>query len=104
MVVPEPNQTNKVLIIPAHRGPTLNDTLLRLAGVKYLTLIDACSGYHNLQLDERSSCLTTFSCLFGRYRYSGLPFRVAPVGDMFWKKTDELFGSMPNIFGIANDI
>ena len=42
-------------------------------------------------------------CPFGRYRYIRLPFRVAPVGDMF-QKIDKLFSNMPNVFGIADDI
>ena len=40
---------NKTLFIPIHRGPTINDFLPRLAGIKYHTLIDASSGYHNLK-------------------------------------------------------
>ena len=55
-----------VWIRPIYRCLTLN-ILPRLAGVKYLTLIDTSSGYHNLKLDEQSSYLTTFSCPFGRY-------------------------------------
>ena len=35
--------TNKALIRQIHRGPVLNDILLRLTGVKNLTLIDASS-------------------------------------------------------------
>ena len=44
----DPAWLNKVLIRPIHRGPTLNDILPRLAGVKHLTLIGVSSGYHNL--------------------------------------------------------
>ena len=39
---------NKGLIKLIHRSLTLNCTLSRLAGMKYLTLIDAGLGYHNL--------------------------------------------------------
>ena len=59
--------------------PTLNN-------VKYLSLIDANSGYHSLKLDERLSYLTIFACQFGRYTYKRLPFGAAPVGDMFQQK------------------
>ena len=45
---------NKVLIRLGHRGPTLNDILPRLTGVKYLTLINASMGYHNLKVNEQS--------------------------------------------------
>ena len=55
----------------------------------------------HLKLDEKSSYLTTFCCLFGRYQYIRLLFVAAPVVDMFQKKTDELFSIMLNVFGIA---
>ena len=29
---------------------------------------------------------------------------VAPAGDKFQRKTDEIFNDMPSIFGIADDI
>ena len=59
---------NKALIRPAHKGPTLNDILLRLAGIKYLTLINASSGYHSMKLEKRSFYLTKFLIhLAGRY-------------------------------------
>ena len=35
-----PGKLNEILIRPIHRGPILNDILPRLAGVKYLMLID----------------------------------------------------------------
>ena len=77
---------NNALIRPIPKGPTLNVILPSIVGTKYHTLIDACSGYHNLKLDEKVSYLTTFSCPFDRYRYIRLPFRAALVGDMFQKK------------------
>ena len=77
---------NQALIIPVHRGPILNDILLKLKNARHLSLIDLSSGYHNLKLDERSSYLTIFAYLFGRYRYKGLPFRAAPAGDYVPKK------------------
>ena len=54
-------QLNQVLIRPVYRGPILNDILAKLNNAKYLSLIDASSGYHNLKLDERSSYLTMFT-------------------------------------------
>ena len=59
---------NQVLIRPIHRGPTLNDIIPKFNSVKYMSIIDASSGYHCLQLDNKSSYLTTFACPFGRYR------------------------------------
>ena len=72
--------------------------------MQYMSIINASSGYHNLKLDKQSSFLTTFACVFDRYRYKCLPFRAAPAGNMFQCKIDEIFNDIPNVFGIADDI
>ena len=53
----DPARLNKVPIMPVHRGPTLNNILLKLADIKYLILTDENMGYDNLKLDEQSSYL-----------------------------------------------
>ena len=62
----DPGRLNQALIRPVHRGAILNDMLPKLSNVKYVSIIDACSGYHSLKLDEKSSYLTMFVCPFGR--------------------------------------
>ena len=86
------------------QGSTPNNILAKLNNVRYMSIIDANSGYHNLKLDDKSSYLTTFECQFGRYRYKHLPFGAVPVGDMSQHKIDEIFNDMSNMFGIADDI
>ena len=49
----DPARLNKVLIRLIHRDLILNDILPRLAGFKYLMLINVSSGYHSLKLDEQ---------------------------------------------------
>ena len=65
----DPARLNQALIRPVHRGPMLNDILPKLNNVKYMSIIDASSGYHNLKLDKKSWYLTTFACPFGKYMY-----------------------------------
>ena len=75
MVVPKNNgkvilylglvHINQALIRPIHRRPTLNDILLKLNKVKYLSPIDVSPGYHNLKPDEKSVYLTMFASQFG---------------------------------------
>ena len=61
-------------------------------------------GYYNLNLDEQSSSLTTFSCPFCRYRYMQLLFGVAPANDMSQRKIYKLSQGLSNGFGIADNI
>ena len=62
----DPAMLNKAVIRSVYRGPILNNIIPRLAGITYLTLIDANTGYHNLKLEEISLYLRTVSCPFGR--------------------------------------
>ena len=100
----DPVRLNQALIRPIHKGPMLNDILPKLNNVQYMSITDVSSGYHNLQLDTKSSYLTTFACPFGRHRYKCLPFRAALAGDTFQHKIDEIFSDMPNTLGIKDDI
>ena len=101
----DPARLNKVLIRPVHRGPTLNDILLRLVGFIYIIHIDVSSGSHSLKLYEQSSYLTIiFFGPSGKYRYKQLPFGVEPTGDMFQRKIDKTFNAVLNILGIADNI
>ena len=68
-------------------------------------MIDARSGYYKVKLDKKSLYLAMFACQFGRHRFSRLPFRMAPAGDMFYqKKIIEISTNVLNVFGIANYI
>ena len=82
----------------------MNNILLKLNNVQYMSIIDAGSGYHDLKLDKKSTYLTTFTCPFGWYQYKYLPFRAVPVGNIFQCKIDEIFSDMPNVFGIIDVI
>ena len=70
----DPAWPNQAVIRPIHRGPMLNNILPKFNNVRYMSIIDASSGFHNLKLDDKSSYLTTFACQFGKYRYKQLPF------------------------------
>ena len=63
----DPARLNQALIRPVHRGPMLNNILPQLNNVKYMSIIDASLGYHNLKLDEKSLYLTMFTCPFVQY-------------------------------------
>ena len=44
----DPERLYQSVIRPMHRRPTLNDRLPKLINVCYMTIIDASSGYQNL--------------------------------------------------------
>jgi len=100
----DPAQLNQAIIRPVHRGKTMQDILPTLAGAKYFSILDAKSGFWNLQLDEESSHLTTFSSMYGRFRFRRLPFGLSCAGDLFQRKIDEVLKGLKNLENIADDI
>ena len=65
----DPARLNQALNRPVHRGPMINNILPRLNYVQYMSIIDTSSGYHNLNLDNKSSYLTMFAFPFDQYQY-----------------------------------
>ena len=100
----DPARLNEAIIRPYHYTPTLEDVLPKLNGAKYFSILDARSGYWNINLDRKSSYYTTFATPYGRYRFLRLPFGLSCSSDMFQKKIDETYGNMPQVTGIADDL
>ena len=71
---------------------------------QYFSIVDAGSGYLNIKLDHQSSLYTTFNSPHGRYRFLRLPFGLICAQEIFQKKVDEVFGDLPGVTGIADDI
>ena len=69
----DPKDLNKAILRDHHVTPTLEDILPLFKDAKYFSIVDAKSGYWNVELDEESSYLTTFNSPFGRYRFLRMP-------------------------------
>ena len=52
-----------------HHTPTPFEVVSNIPPRMYKTVIDAYNGYHQVELDEDSIPLTTFSTEYGRYQY-----------------------------------
>ena len=100
----DPKDLHRAIKWPHHCTPTLDEVLPRLSDAKYFSIVDARSGYWNIQLDHESSLYTTFNSPHGRYRFLRLPFGLICAQDIFQKKVDEAFGDLPGVTGIADDI
>lgn len=100
----DPAKLNACSVRPVHRGKTLEDVKPKLEGATYFSILDLRSGYWNLKLDHDSSLLTTFSTMFGRFRYTRLPFGLNCAGDIFQQKMDEILDGISNVVNIADDV
>ena len=82
----DPTRLNQMPIELVHRALTINEIQPCLANMKYLMIIEANSGYHSLNLDDKSLYLATFACGFGRFRYVRMLFGADLAGERFQRK------------------
>lgn len=100
----DPVFLNKALKRPNLQFVTLEEILPELGKAKVFTTVDAKKGFWHVVLDEPSSKLTTFWTPFGRYRWTRLPFGVAPAPEIFQLKLQEVIQDLEGVECIADDI
>ena len=100
----DPKDLNKSIKRNQCYARTLDDILPEFAQSKYFTIKDATSGFWHILLDFRSSLLTTFNTLWGKYRWLRMPFGLKVSGDVFQERLDRVLKLVPGILGITDDI
>ena len=74
-------------------------TFLDLNGATVLSKLDLPSGYHQLELNESSRCLTTFSTHVGLRRYKCLIFGLSTSAEIF---QNTLQNALSGLQGVRN--
>ena len=74
-----------------HPVPLFKDIAAKCEGAQKFFKVDARSGYWSMVLDDKSSELTTFNTVFGRYRWKRYPFGLVSAQDEYQKKMEEAF-------------
>ena len=77
--------------------PTFDELSCKLSDVKYLTKLDAASGFFQIPLEEHSRNLTTFLTPFGRYRFKRLPMGINIASEIYQRKMYELLGDIDGV-------
>jgi len=70
----DPRELNKALIREHFTLPILDDALHELGQSRFFSKADLSAGFYHVELDYKSSLLTTFQTYYGRYRWTRLPF------------------------------
>ena len=63
--------------------PKVEDIFSKLNGATYFTMLDLCTGYHHIPLDEPSIPKTVFNSTFRKYEYIKVPFGLAQAPAYF---------------------
>lgn len=100
----DPKDLNKNIRREHYPNRTLDEILPKLFNKKYFSVVDTKKGYWHVELDEKSSLLTTFNTPFGRYKFNRCPFGTIMSQDAFQPKLDSCVAGIPNVCGIADDL
>ena len=63
--------------------PKVEDIFSKLNWATYFTMLDLCTGYYHIPLDEPSIPKTAFNTPFGKYEYIKVPFGLAQAPAYF---------------------
>ena len=100
----DPQHLNKALKRSHYRLPVIEDILPELTNVKVFSKEDFQDGFFQIQLQEKSSKLTTFQTPWSRYRYLRMPFWISHAPEYFQRKLDQNSEGLNGIYKIADDI
>lgn len=95
---------NQAIKRTRHIMPTIDDILSKLNQATVFSKLDLNSGYHQLELDEESRNITTFSTHVGLRRYKRLNFGVTSAAEIFQNHIAELLADIPGSLNTSDDI
>lgn len=100
----DPRDLNRAIRREHHPLPTVEEVVSRLPNARIFSILDASSGFWQIELDDSSSTLCTFNTPFGRYRFKRLPFGISSAPEVFQKVMTELLEGLEGVECIADDI
>ena len=84
--------------------PTFDDLVSDLNGSTVFSKLDLTNAYHQLELDEASRYITTFTTHVGLRRYKRLLFGVNAAAEIFQNAIAELLSNIPGARNLSDDI
>jgi hypothetical protein len=95
---------NKAIRREQYPIPTVEEVVSNISGSKFFSVIDAKSGFLQIELDYESSILTTFNTPIGRYRWLRLPFGIKSAPEKYQKIMDTMLDGIPGCRAVMDDI
>ena len=82
----DPKDLNRAIMRSHYPLPTVEQVATRLSNAKIFTVLDAKTGFWQVQLDQKSSYLTTFNTPFGRYHWLRMPFGISSAPEVWQQR------------------
>lgn len=95
---------NKAIGREKHPMPTIDDLIADMNGSKYFSKLDMTNAYHQLELEESSRYITTFTTHVGLRRYKRLLFGVNAASEIFQNAISSLLHDIPGVRNLSDDI
>ena len=96
---------NPSLVVDTHPLPNLQELFASLAGGgDKFTKLDLSQAYQQMQLHSLSKELVTINTHKGLFRYTTLPFGVAPAPAIFQRAMNSIFQGIPRVHCYIKDI
>ena len=103
-IVVDARKVNKAIKRTRHVTPTLDDLVVKLNGACCFSKIDFNSGYRQIELDEQSREMTTFSTHKGLYRDTRLSFGYCCAAEIFQYVIGNVLGGLDGALNMSDDI
>ncbi|KAJ8366207.1 hypothetical protein SKAU_G00150380 [Synaphobranchus kaupii] len=100
----DPSDLNVAIKREHYPMRTTEEVVSTMPDAKVFSVLDAKSGFLQIELDEASSFLTTFNTPIGRFRWLRLPFGVKCAPEIFQRIIDQMLEGISGATGIMDDI
>ncbi|GFO17915.1 transposon ty3-i Gag-Pol polyprotein [Plakobranchus ocellatus] len=97
-------EANKAIKRECHPMPTIEDMINDLNGSTVFSRIDLQQAFHQLELNEESRFITTFSTHVGLRRFKRLMFGVNAAPEIFQHALGEVLRDIPGVTHFIDDI
>ena len=95
---------NKAINRERHITPTIDKIVTDLNGACWFSKIDLNTGYHQLELEEASRYITTFSTHICLRRYRRLNFGISSAAEVFQEAIRETLSGLVGVINVSDDV
>ncbi|GBN99368.1 Transposon Ty3-I Gag-Pol polyprotein [Araneus ventricosus] len=93
----DPKDLNKVIKRDYVLIPKIEELVPNLTNKKVFSVLDFKDGFFQIELDDKSSDLCTFSSPFGCYKFLRLPMGLSCAPEIFPKRNEANFSDIPGV-------
>lgn len=100
----DPSDLNKAINREHYPMHTIEEVISTMPVATVSSVLDAKSGFLQIELDEASSLLLTFNTPIGRFRWLRLPFGIKCAPEIFQLIIDQMLEGISGSTGVLDNI